>query len=29
MDVKDASRDIVTYSGTPVVCPNRFAQYDS
>jgi hypothetical protein len=29
LDVKDAKRDIVTYTATPEVCPNRFAEYDS
>jgi hypothetical protein len=28
LDVKDVKRDIVTYTATPEVCPNRFAEYD-
>jgi len=29
LDVMDVKRDIVTYTATPEVCPNRFAEYDS
>jgi len=28
LDVKDPQSTIVTYSGVPDVCPNRFAEYD-
>jgi hypothetical protein len=28
LDVTDIKRDMVTYAGTPEVCPNRFAEYD-
>jgi hypothetical protein len=28
LDVKDPQSNIVTYSGMPYVCPNRFAEYD-
>ncbi len=29
LDVTDTKRDVVTYTATPEVCPNRFAEYDS
>jgi hypothetical protein len=29
LEVRDPKIDVVTYTATPDVCPNRFAQYDS
>jgi hypothetical protein len=29
LDVKDPKTDIVTYNALPVVCPNRFARYET